>query len=77
MCYSNPTIVNMYTYYRKLVYKIIVNGGGYKITYFIASYRVYSLSIYIYIYFFSILPGVVTFYWEYTHYQGSGESKGG
>ena len=47
ICYSNPNIVNMYTYYRKLVYKIIVNGGGYKITYFVASYRVYSPDIYI------------------------------
>ena len=35
MCYSNPTIVNMYIYYCKFVYKIIVNGGGYRITYFI------------------------------------------
>ena len=51
MCYSNPTIVNMYTYYCKLVYKIIVNGDGYKITYFIVSYRVYSPYI---------LAGVVT-----------------
>ena len=42
MCYSNPTIVNMYTYYRKLEYEIMVNGGGYGITYFVASYRVYS-----------------------------------
>jgi hypothetical protein len=42
MCYSNSTIVNIYWYYRKLVYKISVNRGGYKITYFIASYRVYS-----------------------------------
>ena len=41
MCYSNP-IVNMYWYYRKLVYKIIVNGGGYIITYFIAGYWIYS-----------------------------------
>jgi hypothetical protein len=41
MCYSNSTIVNIY--YRKLVYKIIVNRGGYKITYFVASYRVYTL----------------------------------
>ena len=40
----------MYTYYRKLVYKIIVNGGDYKITYFVASYIVYSPYIYIYIY---------------------------
>jgi hypothetical protein len=39
MCYSNLTIVNIY--YRKLVYKIIINRGGYKITYFVASYRVY------------------------------------
>ena len=50
MCYSNPTIVNMYTYYCKLVYKIILNGGGYRIIYFVATYRVYSLSLYIYIY---------------------------
>jgi hypothetical protein len=52
MCYSNSTIVNIYWYYRKLVYKIIVNRGGYKITYFVAgyfvaSYRVYSPYIYI------------------------------
>jgi hypothetical protein len=39
MCYSNSTIVNIYWHYRKLVYKIIVNRGGYKITYFVASYR--------------------------------------
>jgi len=31
MCYNNPTILNMYWYYRKLVYKFIVNGGGYRI----------------------------------------------
>ena len=48
MCYSNPTIINIYTYYRKLVYKIIVNGGDYRITYFVASYRVYSPYPYIY-----------------------------
>jgi hypothetical protein len=36
MCYSNLTIVNIYWHYRKLVYKIIVNRGDYKITYFIA-----------------------------------------
>ena len=36
MCYSNPTIINMYLHYRKLVYKIIVNRGGYRITYFVA-----------------------------------------
>jgi hypothetical protein len=47
MCYSNSTIVNIYWHYRKLVYKIIVNRGGYKITYFVASYRVYSPYIYI------------------------------
>jgi hypothetical protein len=41
MCNSNPTIVNMYWHYRKLVYKIIVNKGGYKITYFIAGYWIY------------------------------------
>ena len=35
MCYSNTTIVNMYSLYGKLVYKIIVNGGGYRITYFV------------------------------------------
>ena len=45
MCYSNPTIVNMYRHYRKLVYKIIVNGGGYRITYFVAGYLIY---LYIY-----------------------------
>jgi hypothetical protein len=50
MCYSNSTIVNIYWHCRKLVYKIIVNKGGYKITYFVASYRVYSPYIYIYIY---------------------------
>ena len=38
MCYSNQTIINMYWHYRKLVYKIIVNGGGYRITYFVAGY---------------------------------------
>jgi hypothetical protein len=54
ICYSNSTIVNVYWHYRKLVYKIIVNRGGYKITYFVASYRVYSL-IYIYIYSNSLL----------------------
>ena len=37
MCYSNPTIVNMYWHYCKLVYKIIINGGGYKITYYVAT----------------------------------------
>ena len=47
MCYSNPTIVNMYWHYRKLVYKIIVNGGGYRITYFVAGYWIYSPYIYI------------------------------
>jgi hypothetical protein len=47
MCYSNSTIVNIYWQCRKLVYKIIVNSGGYKITYFIASYRVYFPYIYI------------------------------
>jgi hypothetical protein len=47
MCYSNQTIVNIYLHCRKLVYKIIVNEGGYRITYFIASYRVYSPYIYI------------------------------
>jgi hypothetical protein len=46
MCYSNSTIVNIYWHCRKLIYKIIVNRGGYKITYFIASYRVYSPYIY-------------------------------
>jgi len=38
MCYSNIIIVNMYSLYRKLSIKNIVNGGGYKITYSIASY---------------------------------------
>ena len=37
ICYSNPTIVNMYWHYRKLIYKIIVNRGGYRITYSIAT----------------------------------------
>jgi hypothetical protein len=41
MCYSNPTIVNMYWYYRKLIYKIIVNGCGYIITYFVSGYWIY------------------------------------
>jgi hypothetical protein len=50
MCYSNSTIVNIYWHCHKLVYKIIVNGGGYRITYSVASYRVYSPYIYIYIY---------------------------
>jgi hypothetical protein len=58
MCYSNSTIVNIYWHCRKLVYKIIVNGGGYRITYSVASYRVYSpyiYNIYIYIYIYTIL----------------------
>ena len=46
MCYSNPTIVNMYWHYRKLVYKIIVNRGGYGITYFVAGYWIYSTHMY-------------------------------
>jgi hypothetical protein len=50
MCYSNTTIVNMYSLYRKLVYKIIVNRGGYRITYSVAGYRIYSLSVCVYIY---------------------------
>ena len=33
MCYSNPTIINIYWRYRKLVYKIIVNRGGCRITF--------------------------------------------
>jgi hypothetical protein len=32
MCYSNSTIVNIDCQCRKLVYDIIVNRGGYKIT---------------------------------------------
>jgi hypothetical protein len=44
MCYSNSSIVNIYWYCRKLVYKIIVNRGSYKITYFVASY-IYSYDI--------------------------------
>jgi hypothetical protein len=44
MCYSNPIIVNMYWHYRKLVYKIIINGGGYKITYFVTGYWIYFSS---------------------------------
>jgi hypothetical protein len=36
MCYSNSTIVNIYWHCRKLVYKIIVKRGDYKITYFVA-----------------------------------------
>jgi hypothetical protein len=43
MCYSNSTIVNIYWHCRKLIYEIIVNRGGYKITYFVV------LSLYIYI----------------------------
>ena len=50
MCYNNLAVVNMYWHYRKLVYKIIVNGGGYRITYFVAGYWIYSLYIYIDIY---------------------------
>jgi hypothetical protein len=46
MCYSNSTIVNIYWHCRKLVYKIIVNRGGYKINYLVAGYRVYSPYIY-------------------------------
>jgi hypothetical protein len=42
MWYSNTTIVNVYSIYCKLVYKIIVNGGGYRITYFVACYWIYS-----------------------------------
>ena len=49
VCYSNPTIVNIYWHYRKLVYKIMVNGGGYKITYSVAGYWIASPYIYIYI----------------------------
>jgi hypothetical protein len=45
ICYSNSTIVNIYWHCRKLVYKIIVNRGGYKITYFIATIE-YTLPIY-------------------------------
>jgi hypothetical protein len=37
-CYNNTTIVNMYSHYHKLSIKIIVNEGGYRITYSIASY---------------------------------------
>ena len=35
MCYSKPN-------YRKLVYKIIVKRGGYRITYFVAGYWIYT-----------------------------------
>ena len=38
MCYNNTTIVNMYSLYGKLVYKIIVNRDDYRITYFVAGY---------------------------------------
>ena len=38
MCYSKTTIVNIYSLYRKLVYKIIVNRGGYRIIYSVAGY---------------------------------------
>jgi hypothetical protein len=65
MCYSNSTIVNIYWHCRKLVYKIIVNRGGYKITYFVASYRVYSpplsLSIYIYSNYYPIVGYKITY----------------
>ena len=58
MCYSNPTIVNMYWHYRKFVYKIIINGGGYRITYFVAGYTHERDSLYIfvaiYIYIYSV-----------------------
>ena len=50
MCYNNVTIVNMYWHICKLVYKIIVNGGGYRIIYFVAGYWIYSPYIYPYIY---------------------------
>ena len=36
----------MYTYYRKLVYKIIGNRSGYKITYFVAIYWIYTQNYY-------------------------------
>jgi hypothetical protein len=49
MCYSNSTIVNIYWHCRKLVYKIIVNGGSYRITYSVASILyIYIDRIYIY-----------------------------
>ena len=48
VCYSNPTIVNMYWHYGKLVYKIMVNGGGYRITYSVAGYWIASPYIYNY-----------------------------
>ena len=48
MCYINPTIINMYWHYRKLVYKIIVNEGDDRITYFVAGYWIYSPYIYNY-----------------------------
>jgi hypothetical protein len=52
MCYSNSTIVNIYWYCRKLVYKIIVNRGGYKIAYFVAIY-IYIIAQYgKYLYYF-------------------------
>ena len=50
----NPTIVNIYTYYHKLVYKIIVNRGGYKITYFV-------VCVYIYIY-YSVVSYKITYF---------------
>jgi hypothetical protein len=46
MCYSNSTIVNIYWHCRKLVYKIVVNRGGYKITYFVYIYNFYSTAGY-------------------------------
>jgi hypothetical protein len=61
MCYSNPTIVNIYWYYRKLVYKIIVNRGGYRITYFVASYWTTEY-IYIYIQKNHIVYGCILIY---------------
>jgi len=55
VCYSNPTIVNVYWHYRKLVYKIMVNRGGYRITYSVAGYWIASPYIYIYIYIYIML----------------------
>ena len=63
ICYSNPTIINMYWHYRKLVYKIIVNGGGYRITYFVAGYWIYSPYIYIYTHtYYSVAGRRITYF---------------
>ena len=62
MCYNNQTIVNMYWYYRKLIYKIIVNGGSYRITYFVACYWIHTLSLSLYIYNYYSVAGYKTYF---------------